>query len=941
MSRDVLLLCAAILLALPTQNAVADAPETTGPGATKTVKEPNTTFKAETDDKDPDTPTSGKKSIAEVNFWQSLELLKSQKNEDLVKGRTVLKSAADQEFTHAQTLLAECLMTGQYGFPKDQRKAVNYYRLAAERGNAFAMVSLGQCFYSGTGVRKNQEKAVEWLTAAIDEKADYSRPTPPAEYLSTIAKTTNDQAGTVAGELDRDTIGDCKAAAHYLLGLMASQAKKPDAAQKHYVAAATAGIDGSSGIYLAAVQAALNYAFGQGTARDMVKANEMLAASRKLTVRSGMRRIHNYTTLKIVDDFATGDLEEELESAGATFQTTVQFEIANAFTDKKSKDYNPAEAVKWFELAAENNNAWAMLNLAFLYSGNELGQPDPAKAFTWFEKVGSGKNPKHTLGTANYGICLYNGLGTPKDTTKAMEHFKKYKDSVFVCYLGTKGECPKTVLNWDQWIKLIETWAKDKKDPQAQYFLGKRYLDGWDVEADPKVAIRWFKKASAAGHGQSWTELGVLHEFNNTLFNESSDEGIAAAAECYKHASDASNPNGMANYANMLNNGIGLHYDPNTAEQLYIRCLEIDPDHARAHNNLGGIYEDLLRKYLRKKQNNSETAAIREKMFIQYEAAVQLKFPWAARNLGRIYREGHLVPIDFRKAYGYYEQAIEWGMPDEHFTLGEMHELGQGIPITYAEAAYHYRLAALEGNKEALRRLVEFYVTGKGVSRDLDRAIYWTSLLAEKGDIKTIIRLGDLLIQNHDYKKARSIFSELPESGYPGILGIKYQRLSILYANGWGITKDQKLAQKYREKALREGNLRALHDTAMSLIADGKKSEAVSLLEQAVTRGMNASKYQLGTMYLNGDCVPKNAARGLALLNAAADDDYADAQIALATLTFSNTPGAPDLETAIRLGNAAAASGHPKANELVEKLEKRRDKKNDDAPEEAARARSS
>ncbi|HET7537946.1 MAG TPA: tetratricopeptide repeat protein, partial [Candidatus Didemnitutus sp.] len=224
---------------------------------------------------------------AEEKFWQGVTLLGHKSTADQAAGRTALQAAADLEFLHAQTLLADCYLSGSYGFPKDPRKAVNLLRLAAERGNAFAMVSLGSCLLTGTGVRKDQEKAAFWLNAALAPDANFSRPTPPDDF------TGPENEPTVAGEVETDPVDSARATAHYLLGQINTQDKKLAEGQAHYVAAATAGTDGRAGIYPAAVYAAMNYALGHGVPRDQVKANEMLDQSRKLTARLGITLVHN------------------------------------------------------------------------------------------------------------------------------------------------------------------------------------------------------------------------------------------------------------------------------------------------------------------------------------------------------------------------------------------------------------------------------------------------------------------------------------------------------------------------------------------------------------------------------------------------------------------------------------------------------------------------
>ena len=907
------------------------APDSAAETAAKTVE-------ATEDDAVEKTPAPAKTDPAAEKYWLAIKLLNSKQGSDLEQGRAALQSAADLEFPHAQSLLAECLMTGGYGFPKDKRKAANLYRLAAERGNAFAQVSLGQCYYSGTGVRKDIEKATQWLTKAVAADADFSRPTPPPDFFASPGNNNRTES-EIAGQLERDPVGDSTAAAHFILGEIAASDKKTDEAQKHYVAAATAGVDGRSGIYPAAIQAALNYAFGQGTTRDMVKANEMLATSKKLTTRAGLSTIHNYAVLKVVDDFAAGDLEETISAAGEKFQTAAQFNIAETFTKKTSKDYNPAEAVKWYELAAENGNAWAMLQLAFIYSRGDLGKPDPAQAFTWFEKAGGGEKPKHYLALANLAICLNNGIGTAKDPAKAADLFKQRRNEEFICYLGSIGQCPPAVVTWDQRIKLIETWAKDKKDPQAEYFLATRYRDGWDGKPDLSAAVRWYKKAAAAGHGAAWNALGLVHEFNPGFFDQSPREGLRSALECYKKGGEAGDVEALASYANMLNEGIVSDQNRDEAERLYLRCLEIDPNHARAHNNLGCIYKDRLSD-----GGNAlpvETyQALRKKVFEHFEAGVRLEYPYAALNLGSIYFEGWPADRDLRKAYRYYEQAAEWGLPQTHYTLGLMHERGQGVPVTYSEAAYHYRLAALEGHLPSLRRLIDFYISGKTGAVDLDRAFFWLNLLARTGDQDAITTIADLLLVKKEYGAAIKLLKQLADEGSPYQEGFACERLSRCYAGGLGVKANPARAKKYLDQAIKLGDGNALSSLAMEQIKQGKTQEGIATLKQAANYSSDAC-YCLGQLYFFGTYIEKDQAQALRLMRNAAERNLPEALIFLAGTTYNHVPGAPSIDEAIRFAQQAEANGDGKAKSIREKLERRRNAGNNGPDEETARARSS
>ena len=886
----------------------------------------------------PETAAPRKADPAVEKYWQACKLLRSTKPADLAAGRAALQASADLEFTHAQTLLGNCLISGSYGFAKDAHKGANLFRLAAERGNAFAKASLGQYYFTGTGVRKDMAKAAEWLTAALAPGADYSRPIPPPDFFATDSTRTGRDNGGVAGELEHDPMADSQATAHFLLGQISDQQKKTAEAQAHYIAAAIAGPGGRDGIYLAALQAALNFAFGNGTPRDLTKANEMLDQSRKLAGRMGVSLIHNYVALKVVDEFATADLEESLTKAGEAYETELQYKIASTFANKKSKDYNITEAVKWYELAAESGQAWAMLSLAFIYNRGDLGQPDPLKAFHWFEKAGAGDNPKHFLGAANLAICYQNGIGTEKNLENAATLFSKHRDNDIVCYLGTIGQCPDHVLTYEQELSLNQKWAKEKKDPHAQYLIGDRFLSGAGVAKDFNDAVKWFKKAAIAGDGASLCELGYLYSKHGfDLGCATLDEAEKKTAEYYAKAMEAGSIEAIFSLAWVTYLGEGVAKDEAKASALYERCLLLKPNHRGAHNNLANIQKERLIEAKKKGQTVDPVAVAA--MLQHYDAANKAGDKYSVYNLGWLYREGGICPKDPQKAYGYFETAAERGHVDARLIVGEMLEHGEGAPVSLSEAAYHYRLAALDGNQEALRRLINFYLTGQGVDLDLDRAAFWLNQLVRQGKIGALIPLADVLVKRGESETAIKLLKQLSEVNQPAVAGYACERLSRYYLNGIGVKADPDKAHKYFDRATALGNGDALTRLGMRQLAEKNASAALDNFQKAAKSSPKACFY-LGQMYYFGTNVEKNETKALRFMRDAAEGNQLDALLFLATLTFNRANGAPALDEAIRFAQQAETGGLDKARVLREKLEQRRKDANA-APEEATRARAS
>ena len=76
--------------------------------------------------------------------------------------------AAEQGNAVAQTKLGDLYLNGT-GVVRDDRKAVEWFRKAAEQGNAVAQTKLGDLYLNGTGVVRDDRKAVEWFRKAAEQ----------------------------------------------------------------------------------------------------------------------------------------------------------------------------------------------------------------------------------------------------------------------------------------------------------------------------------------------------------------------------------------------------------------------------------------------------------------------------------------------------------------------------------------------------------------------------------------------------------------------------------------------------------------------------------------------------------------------------------------------------------------------------------------------------
>ncbi len=881
---------------------------------------------------------------AAAAYWQALKLLREGKVADWPQARTLLKRATDAEFPTALNFVALCHLNKNYGYSKDRSRAANFLRLSAEQGNANARLLLGQCYAQGTGVRKDRAQAIAWYSAVLAADTDFTVPTPPADFFpAPTGGTKAETPGTLSGSLPVDPADQIRASAHYALGSLLVFEKKLAESHDHLVKAATQGANHSAGLYDAAIRAAINFAFGQGIPRDMKQADEMLALSKKLIRRNVLYIAHNMVEQKLVDDFAQADVEEEAAAETDKIETQLQFAFAGSFADPKSKLYDAKEAAKWYALAAEKGEVWAMLSLAFLHHEGRLGQPDPAKAFEWFKQAAEKGN--HNLGWANLSICYEHGLGTPVDHAKAAELWQKYRDNDIVCYLGTIGQCPTTVLTYEQELELTKTWAEKKEDAHAQYLLGTRYRWGWGVDTNLKTAARWFQRAAKANHGAALCALGQLYRDNGKAVGcDSLEEGNKKAFEAFQRSAAANYPDGHFHLGYCYANGIGCTADTDKAVDAYQRCLKLDPNDSTAHNNLGAAYVSLSEKA----PKNSQTRTKLEAQALEYyRKGDELKNSYSAYNLGLIAYEGQIQKKDLQLAYTYFETAAARGYPAGlvHLRIGKMLENGEGVPASLREAAYHYRLAALADNQDALVKLCEIYISKPGFAQNTDRAIYWLSFLARRGNPGAIVAIGDALIRKGDYEEAFKFFKPLLDadplyySGASFLKGNAYERLSRLYRDGLGVKANPKRADEYLKKAIELDNRDALYTAACNELKAKQTGAGILLLKRACGKGLSSAIYKLGTMVLHGEGLARDPKVGYELIRRAAVFGDPEAMVALAEGAVQKVPQAPALDEAIRFAEMAEECNDPRAAKLLEQLTALQSDSNTAAPAETGSAR--
>ncbi len=207
--------------------------------------------------------------------------------------------------------------------------------------------------------------------------------------------------------------------------------------------------------------------------------------------------------------------------------------------------------------------------------------------------------------------------------------------------------------------------------------------------------------------------------------------------------------------------------------------------------------------YEHQKELNKQDQAI-----YWYEKAAHQGDKYAQNNLGRIYLQGEITPIDNKKAIYWLEKAEAQGVITSQYNLGIVYEANLH---DYQKAAYWYEKAAKRGDAGAQNALGSLYSNGKGIPKNEHKALYWVNLSAEKGHVPAYTSLGIIYEYGYgvkaDIEKAFDYYQKAAEAGEPvaqtNLANIYYRSGNLERAKYWlekAAQQNNELATKHLER---------------------------------------------------------------------------------------------------------------------------------------------
>ena len=536
------------------------------------------------------------------------------------------RKAAEQGDADAQFNLGVCYEYG-YGITQDSTEAVNWYRKAAEQGNADAQYNLGTCYQEGIGVDQNNTKAMNWFRKAVEQGNKM------------IINKIVDYYG-----------------------------EKLDPSSLHK----TGKIIDSLKYYHKEILKWLSKAVELNDPEAMTKMGWFYLCNK---------------TFKV---FCLCDKSMNMDSLKS----------------------NNKKAIEWYTKAAELKNVNAQRRLAICYRYGMYGciEPDIQIAIKWFTEAANQNDTRSMESLAN----IYYSQNNEKESFKWLEKIDEYNHSNHALEMGKRFYYG--VSNWEvnhNYEKAIYWYsiAAESGNNEAICELANCYSDGKGVQKDVNKALELYKKAASNGYGFACVSIGGLFKYGDLGPN------YEEALKWYKKAVEMGEDYAQEYVTEMEDKINGIEQNEKKFLEKIISGEEVGGTFGIAYKcALAGdpTGQALLGEFyyigFRVKQNFSEaikwfTTVLQNADDSTSSIMNKIAYSSAFYNLGRCYYFGHGFEQNYTKAFEYFKKAAEDGYPQAQNNVGMCYYHGTGVVRNVTEAKKWIQKAADQNLDEARENL--------------------------------------------------------------------------------------------------------------------------------------------------------------------------------------------------------------------------------------------
>ena len=490
---------------------------------------------------------------------------------------------------------------------------------------------------------------------------------------------------------------------------------------------------------------------------------------------------------------------------------------------------------------------------------------------------------------------------------------------------------------------------------EAEYRMGRCYLEATGVPPSRVEAVRWLERAANQGYVEAQAQLATLsiQGFANAA-SALPENGAASAANLFatneamapdfdnaikwaRKAAEGGSADAQAVLGYILTSGPEPLRDLDEAHQWYraLRRCRLPARRAGlcAFHGTQRQERGAARARSRKISRRAADAGLPTALYLlgmmterglgikaDLAAAVDLFRQGALKGnrpsqarWGMALMRGHGVAANPIEGESWLRRAALAGDPEAAAAVGDLYAKGGHLPPNYAEAAIWFRHAAETGHRGASRALGLLYLTGAGVARDSEEAARWFRISAEAGDPNARVDLANLLLRGEagtdDAVQTREWFEQAAATGDL----MAAFNFGVCLAEGVGVERDDRKAAEWLRRAA-DGVVNAQYWYGRMLTEgrgmDANPEEGRAWVKRAADVGMTEAEVLLAEMMLTGRGGSKDHPGALALFEKAAGRGHVGAMFALGAMNGGGHEVPMDRPTAQRWFSAAAERGH-------------------------------
>ena len=436
---------------------------------------------------------------------------------------------------------------------------------------------------------------------------------------------------------------------------------------------------------------------------------------------------------------------------------------------------------------------------------------------------------------------------------------------------------------------------------ESMYKLGIHYLTGdcEEIEADTRIAFKWFMKAAELGEALSQDMVGDFYQFGIGTVQQDEETALIwhqKAAEQGVASAQAS---------------VGDYYrkkdDTEKAFEWYRRAAaQNDCD---AQFGFGQLYLD---------QNDEKQA------FQWFTKAAAQGHANAQYLLGVMYEQGRGVAEDQEQAFTWYMKAAEQDDPDAQCEIARRYFVGFASTPEDNDKAFHWGLKSAEqGNRDAQYIVAQCYEKGFGTAVDLRQAFEWYMKAAEQdlGEAQSVVANWYYVGRDPVEEDNDKAFYWGLKAAQQGIADAQYQ-VGESYQYGYGTEKNLDQAYVWCERAARQGNIWGQRKVATFFFegldpVEQNYRKAYEWAIKAAEAGDHVSQCLVASCYDNGQGVAENKSKAFEWYMKAAEQEFAAAERCVG-ICYYNGEGIPkNLEKAEQWLRKAAAHGDDAAIDII------------------------